>query len=59
MKVGDLVRVRGRSNKDYGLVIKVTTSGALFDVLMLGGTWKDEVWCDYLPSVWEVISESR
>ena len=58
MKVGDLVKVRGRSNKDYGLIIKATTSQALFDVLMLGGTWKDEVWCDD-PSVWEVISESR
>jgi hypothetical protein len=22
MKVGDLVKIRGRSNKDYGLVIK-------------------------------------
>jgi len=58
MKVGDLVRVRGRSNKDYGLVIKVTTSGMHFDVLMLGGTWKDEVWCDESFG-WEVISESR
>mgnify|MGYP003150515951 CR=1 FL=1 len=38
MKVGDLVKVRGRSNKDYGLIIKATTSRALFDVLMLGGT---------------------
>ena len=58
MKVGDLVKVRGRSDKDYGLIIKATTSRALFDVLMLGGTWKGEVWCDD-PSVWEVISESR
>ena len=57
MKVGDLVKVRGRSDKDYGLIIKATTSRALFDVLMLGGTWKGEVWCDD-PSVWEVISES-
>ena len=57
MKVGNLVKVRGRSNKDYGLVIKVTTSG-FFDVLMLGGTWKDEVWCNS-ASAWEVISESR
>ncbi len=58
MKIGDLVKVRGRSNKDYGLVIKVTTSGVHFDVLMLGGTWKDEVWCDESFG-WEVISESR
>jgi len=58
MKVGDLVKVRGRSNKDYGLVIKVTTSGIHFDVLMLDGTWKDEVWCDESFG-WEVISESR
>ena len=58
MKVGDLVKVRGRSNKDHGLVIKVTTSGVHFDVLMLGGTWKDEVWCDESFG-WEVISESR
>ena len=58
MKVGDLVKVRGRSNKDYGLVIKVTTSGIHFDVLMPGGTWKDEVWCDESFG-WEVISESR
>ena len=58
MKIGDLVKVRGRSNKDYGLVIKVTTSGVFFDVLMLGGTWKDEVWCND-ASEWEVISESR
>jgi len=58
MKIGDLVKVRGRSNKDYGLVIKVTTSGVHFDVLMLGGTWKDEVWCDESFG-WEVIGESR
>ena len=58
MKVGDLVKVRGLSDKDYGLVIKVTTSGVFFDVLMLGGTWKDEVWCNG-ASEWEVISESR
>ena len=58
MKVGDLVKVRGRSNKDYGLVIKAHPVVQCFDVLILGGTWKDEVWCDD-PSVWEVISESR
>lgn len=57
MKVGDLVKVRGRSNKDYGLIIKATTNGVCFDVLMLGGTWKDEVWCDESFG-WEAISES-
>tara|TARA_R110000824_G_scaffold368056_1_gene557314 strand:+ start:315 stop:491 length:177 start_codon:yes stop_codon:yes gene_type:complete len=58
MKVGDLVKVRGRSNKDYGLVIKVTTSGVFFDVLMLGGTWIDLLVRNG-ASEWEVISESR
>ena len=55
MKVGDLVKVRGRSNKDYGLIIKATTSQALFDVLMLGGTWKGEVWCEEDPTAWVVL----
>jgi hypothetical protein len=57
MKIGDLVRVRGRSNKDYGLVIKV--GKRYFDVLMLGGTWKGEILCEVLceedASVWVVL----
>jgi|TARA_E500000305_G_scaffold109092_1_gene113222 hypothetical protein len=58
MKVGDLVKIRGRSNKDYGLVIKANKKGDVIDVFILGGTWKDEVW--YNESFgWEVISESR
>lgn len=55
MKIGDLVKVRGRSNKDYGIVIKVTTSGVFFDVLMLGGAWKGEVWCEEDASAWVVL----
>ncbi len=57
MKVSELVRLRGRKNKDYGIVIKVGKT--YFDVLMLAGTWKGAVWRDEDASAWKVISESR
>ena len=57
MKVSELVRLRGRKNKDYGIVIKVGKT--YFDVLMLAGTWKGEVWSQEDASAWKVISESR
>jgi hypothetical protein len=53
MKIGDLIRVRGRNNKDHGLVIKVGRT--YFDVLMLAGTWKGEVWCEQDASAWVVL----
>ena len=53
MKIGDLVRVRGRNNKDHGIVIKVGRT--YFDVLMLGGTRKGEVWCEEDASAWVVL----
>jgi hypothetical protein len=53
MKIGDLVRVHGRNNKDHGIVIKVGRT--YFDVLMLGGTWKGEVWCEEDASTWVVL----
>ena len=59
MKVGDLVRIRGRTHyKDYGLVIKANKKGDVIDVLTLSGTWKGKVWCEESFG-WEVISESR
>jgi len=53
MKIDDLIRVRGRNNKDHGLVIKVGRT--YFDVLMLAGTWKGEVWCEEDASAWVVL----